>query len=247
MNNHITVVMSTRNSVDYIERSIKSALSQGYGHFDVVFFDAQSNDGTFEKALQFRDDPRIRISQNSPRKYQGENIRNGVLLAPDNSIIITLDGDDWFPHNGVLSRINDIYNLTGCWMTYGTYEEFPYRSVSHIYREYPYEVREKKRFRQYQWLGSHLRTFRKELFLKIKEEDLKDPKTGDYVSYAPDLSFQFPMLEMCGTDRSLYIPEIMYVYNVANPNNESKQDTKEIKRIEDYLRSKTPYETLEFL
>jgi hypothetical protein len=129
-------------------------------------------------------------------------------------------------------------------MTYGTFEEYPYRSVSHIYGEYPYEVRAQKKFRQHKWLGSHLRTFRKELFLKIKEDDLKDPLTGDYVSYAPDLSFQFPMLEMCGTNKSLYLPDILYVYNTENPNNEWKQNMPEIQRIEKYLRSKPVYPTL---
>lgn len=247
MDNHITIVISTRNAAKYIERSISSALSQDYSDFDVVFFDAESSDGTFEKALSFSADPRIQIFRNSPRKYQGENIRNGVILAPEKSIVITLDGDDWFPHNNVLSRINQIYKETGCWMTYGTYEEYPYRSVSHIYREYPREVRENKTFRQYQWLGSHLRTFRRELFLKIDENDLKDPVTNDYVSFAPDLSFQFPMLEMCGPDKSLYIPEILYVYNVENPNNENKQDPSEIARIERHLRSKPPYQTIESL
>ena len=245
--NNITVVMSTRNSVDYIERSIESALSQDYENFSVIFFDADSNDGTFEKALKYDSDERITISQNSPRKYQGENIRNGVLLAPDNSIIVTLDGDDWFPHNNVLKRINEIYNNTGCWMTYGIFQEYPHRDVSHIYIEYPLDVRTQKTFRNYRWLASHLRTFRKELFLKIKEEDLKDPTTGDYVSYAPDLSFQFPMLEMCGPNRSLHVNEILYVYNTENPNNEWKQNMPEIQRIERYLRSKPVYQTIDSL
>jgi hypothetical protein len=104
-----------------------------------------------------------------------------------------------------------------------------------------------KRFREHRWLATHLRTFRRELFLKIEEEDLKDPTTGDYVAYAPDLSFQFPMLEMCGIDKSVFVPEVLYVYNVENPNNESKQDVQEIQRIENLLRSKPKYPTLRFL
>jgi glycosyltransferase involved in cell wall biosynthesis len=244
MDNYITVVISTRNSEKYIEKSISSALSQKYKAFDVIFFDAESSDATYEKALNFSSDPRIRIFRNSPRKYQGENIRNGVLLAPPGSIIVTLDGDDWFPHENVLSRVNELYLEHDCWMTYGTYEEYPLRSVSHIYREYPVDVRSLKTFREYRWLASHLRTFRRELFLKIKEEDLKDPSTGDYFSCAPDLSFQFPMLEMCGVDKSLYVPDILYVYNVENPNNESKLDSGEIARIENFLRKKPTYSTI---
>jgi hypothetical protein len=55
------------------------------------------------------------------------------------------------------------------------------------------------------------------------------------------------MLEMCGEKRSTYVRDILYVYNVENPNNENKQDLNEIQRIERYLRSMVPYETIERL
>lgn len=245
--NHITVIISTRNAEKYIERCITSALKQDYSNFNVIFLDAESNDGTYEKACLFKDEPIITIERNKKRKYQGENIRDGVLRAPQNSIIVTLDGDDWFPHDRVLEKINEVYKTTGCWMTYGTYEEYPYRSVSHVYMEYPLEVRKNNSFRKHRWLGTHLRTFRKELFLNIKEDDLKDPLTGDYVAYAPDQTFQYPMLEMCGIDKSVYISDILYVYNVENPNNEGKQDMREIDRITNHFRAKKPYTPLKNL
>lgn len=248
MENHISIVISTRNAVNYVEKCLDSAIHQEYKNYEIIFLDAKSNDGTFEKALEYKKKfKNIKVIQNEKRKYQGENIRIGTQMSPEKSIIITLDGDDWFPNNRVLNIINSIYNKYDCWMTYGTYEEFPYRDVSYHYHEYPLEVRENKTFRNYKWLASHLRTFRRELFLKINEEDLKDPETGDYVSMAPDLSFQFPMLEMCGVDKSRYIPNILYVYNRENPMNESKINQQEINRIEKMLRSKTPYKTLENL
>lgn len=246
--NHISIVISTRNAAQYIERCLDSAISQDYPDYEIVFLDAQSNDGTYEKALKYVDKfKNIRVLQNEQRKYQGENIRIGTEMSQPKSIIITLDGDDWLPHDGVLARINAEYKKHNCWMTYGTYEEYPYRDVSVHYHEYPIEVRQNKTFRQHRWLASHLRTFRRELFLKINPEDMKDPSTGDYVSMAPDLSFQFPMLEMCGVDKSRYIPDILYVYNRENPMNESKQSQSEINRIEGILRSLTPYETLDKL
>lgn len=246
--NHISIVISTRNSVDYVTKCLDSAISQDYPNYEIIFLDAQSNDGTYEKAKEFEPQfEKIKILQNKVRKYQGENIRIGTEMSPEKSIIITLDGDDWFPHSNVLSKINSVYNETGCWMTYGTYVEHPYRDVSNIYHEYPLEVRTNKTFRQHRWLASHLRTFRRELFLKINPEDMKDPTTNDYVSMAPDLSFQFPMLEMCDVDKSKYIPDILYVYNRENPMNESKINQDEINRIEQMLRSKKPYETVKSL
>ena len=244
--NHITIVVSTRNAVNYVDKCLTSAINQDYTNFDIIFIDACSNDGTYETAKKYESD-NIIVIQNETRKYQGENIRIGTEMAKPKSIIITLDGDDWFPHNNVLKRINEIYNEQDCWMTYGTYVEHPYKDISIHYHEYPIEVRENKLFRQYKWLASHLRTFRRELFLSINPEDMKDPQTGDYVSMAPDLSFQFPMLEMCGVDKSYYVSDILYVYNRENPMNESKISQSEINRIEHMLRSKPTYNTLKNL
>lgn len=246
--NHISIVISTRNAAKYVEKCLDSAISQDYPDYEIVFLDAESNDGTYELAKAYEDKfDNIQVLQNEQRKYQGENIRIGTELSQPKSIIITLDGDDWFPHKNVLLRVNKEYEKHGCWLTYGTYVEFPHRDVSMHYHEYPFDVRENKKFRQHRWLGSHLRTFRRELFLKINSKDMKDPKTGDYVSMAPDLSFMWPMLEMCGTDKSRYIPDILYVYNRENPMNESKQSQSEINRIEGLLRGLAPYETLDKL
>ena len=86
----------------------------------------------------------LRVIKNETRKYQGENIKIGTEMSPEKSIIVTLDGDDWFPHENVLARVNKEYTKHDCWMTYGTYVEHPYREVYFHYHEYPLEVREKK-------------------------------------------------------------------------------------------------------
>ncbi len=248
MLNHITIVVTTHNASNYIEKSLESALTQDYSKFDVVFIDACSTDGTYEIAKSLESKyPNLTVKQNTVRKYQVENLKAAVLEAAPKSIIITLDGDDWFPHPGVLERVNAEYEATGCWMTYGTYREHPYRDVSYHYREYPLTVRAVKSFRNYVWLASHLRTFRRELFLKIKEEDLIDPKHSDYFRISGDRIFQYPMLEMCGIDRSSYIPEVLYVYNVENPLNESKQYTEDIIRIDELVKNMPSYPTLEKL
>jgi len=245
LNNFISIIISTRNSEKYISKCLESAISQDYDNFQIIFIDADSTDGTYEIAESYtRKTNRLVVLKNETRRYQGQNIKIGTEMSPKNSIIVTLDGDDWFPHNKVLTKINSVYNEKNCWMTYGTYVEFPYRDVSNHYHEYPLEIRKNKKFREYKWLGSHLRTFRKELFMKIKTEDLIDPGTNDYFSMAPDLSFQFPMLEMCGEDKSTYISDILYVYNRENPLNEDKINLEEQERIAKFLRSKKPYETI---
>jgi len=240
--NNISIVISTRNSEQYIEKCLNSAVNQDYSKFEIIFLDADSTDKTYEKALKYEDlYSNVRIIKNKIRKYQGENVKIGTELSKDKSIIVTLDGDDWFPHSKVLSKINDIYLEKDCWMTYGSYVEHPYRDVSSHYHEYPKEIKENNKFRNYKWMASHLRTFRRELFLKIKEEDLKDPFTNNYFSMAPDLSFQLPMLEMCPSDKSVFINDVLYVYNRTNPLSEDKIDMKEQERIADLIKLKPSY------
>jgi hypothetical protein len=52
---------------------------------------------------------------------------------------------------------------------------------------------------------------------------------------------------MCGENKSIYIPEILYVYNTENPMNEHKINAKEQERIANFLRSKEPYKSLKNL
>ena len=243
--NHITIVIAARNVANYVERSLTSALQQNYPSFNILYIDACSDDGSYDIVKSYEDINRnLKVIRNETRKYQVENYRLAVDLAPDKSIIVTLDGDDWFPHSEVLQRVNKEYVETDCWMTYGTYEEHPYRDVRYHYREYPLTVRALKQFRTHTWLGSHLRTFKRELFLKIKPEDFIDPGTGEHFALSGDRVFQYPMLEMCGVDKSQYIPEILYVYNVENPYNESKYLQEEIERVDEIVKHMTKYPTL---
>lgn len=246
--NHVTIVVAARNVISYVKKSLTSALEQDYPSFNIIYIDACSDDGSFEVVKEFESRNRnLRVIRNETRKYQVENYRLAVESAPTRSIIVTLDGDDWFPHSGVLQRVNKEYVETGCWMTYGTYEEYPYRDVTYHYREYPLTVRALRTFRTHTWLGSHLRTFRRELFLKIKSEDFIDPDTGEHFALSGDRVFQYPMLEMCGIDKSQYIPEILYVYNVENPYNESKYLQEEIKRVDRIIQNMPAYTPLEKL
>lgn len=239
MNNHFTVLMHGYNSIQWIEKCLNSVLIQTYHNYDIICVDACTTDGTHE----YLKNKLPNVIRNTTQKYQLENISLGVSIAKEKSIIVTLDFDDWFHDKDVLKRLNEYYN-DNIWMTYGTYEEFPYRSVSHIYHQYPDNIVETNTFRQYKWLASHLRTFRRELFLNISENDKKINK--EYLRYAGDLAFMFPMLEMAG-NHSKYISDIMYVYNRTNPLSEDKIASKEQERNANYIKSKQPYSRLQRL
>ena len=156
-----------------------------------------------------------------------------------------MDADDWFKDENVLSTVNNAYDKD-TWMTYGSYENHPPRDISFIYKEYPAAVRQHNLFRQYPWLASHLRTWRRELFLKIKKSDLKDVD-NIYFDQAQDLAFMFPMLEMCGAEHSKRLFDILYVYNTDNPENCDKHFQDRMTYLERYIRQMPKYSPINSL
>lgn len=247
MDNHFSIIITGYNSKKWAEFSVRSALSQNYEKFHVYCVDAQTDDGTYEilKAVASRYPDRFTLIRNDSRKFQVQNIHEVVRdYVPENSIVVSLDLDDWLKHPDVLLTLNDIYN-DDTWMTYGTYEEYPFRDVSGHYHAYPDEVIKSYSYRNYKWLGSHLRTWRRKLFLSIPEHLLKDAN-GNYYQVAGDQVFMFPLLEMAGA-HSIYIPDVLYVYNKTNVLSEDKTSPQEQVSISNTIRSLPHLNRLEFL
>ena len=246
MENFFTIAIDTCNHKDWIERCLDTCLSQKYDNYEVVLVDALSDDNTFEIAKKYANEfPRLKIYQNEIRIPQIANFSWLVELSKPGSIVVSVDGDDWLKNGKVLSKLNDVYNSGDVWMTYGTYEEYPYRDVSHIYQPYSNEVIESNSFREDRWLASHLRTFKKELFLKINPEDFKR-EDGEWLDTAGDQAMMLPMLEMA-SERSRHISSPLLVYNVANTSRDGALN--EVRQVElaNYVRSKKKYTRLESL
>ena len=161
-----------------------------------------------------------------------------------------MDFDDWLPHQNVLDILNEYYD-ENTWLTYGTYSEYhgqnryvPARTD--VYHRYPDEVISGNNFREYRWMASHLRTFRKKLFDKIENVDFIDKTRNDYYNMAGDMSFMFPMIEMCG-ERFKYIDREMYVYNRTNILSEDRVNLQEQERQADAIKTSRRYERIETL
>jgi glycosyltransferase involved in cell wall biosynthesis len=249
MNNNFHIVINGRNCKKYILPCILSCVNQNYDQdkFFVTYGDDHSDDGTYEFAKEFENKySNFKVVQPPGRSYQNFNIDYQVReCSKPNSIILTVDADDWLFGTGVLNTLNKVYNSGDVWMTYGSYEEYPYRDVSNFYKPYSDVVIADGSFRKANWLASHLRTFKRELYLKIKQEDLKD-EFGNPFKVTGDLAMMFPMLEMSGS-RSRFIKEILYVYNTSNPSGDSKILGELQLKMDHYIRNKQPYKKLDEL
>jgi len=129
-----TVVLYAHNSADWCERALRSVFEQDYEKCRVVFVDDASVDGTLEKAQQF--------IVNNKQDYRVIAIRNDVPLGPvgslyraaehcqDFEILIPLDAQNWFVHDGVFSRLNKVFQNPDVWMAFGQSIDYPtYRMI----------------------------------------------------------------------------------------------------------------------
>jgi len=152
-------------------------------------------------------------------------------------ILLEVDGDDALTHKWVLQKLVQAYEDPNVWLTYGSHVRSTGEHI--VCREYPDFIWKKKGFRQFGWWASQLRTYRRFLWDEVKLDDMKD-KEGNYYKVAWDLSFMFPMLEMCEQENVKVFQEALLYYNIhANCDFISKEG--EQRRNDWEIRAKAKY------
>ena len=241
----IVVVIASYNNKNWYQRNLDSVFSQQYENYTVIYIDDCSPDGTGEFVEQYikeqGQEHRVKLIRNKERCGALANLYKAIHSCDNSTIIVTLDGDDWFAHEQVLPRINDVYANPNIWLTYGQYEDYPKATVG-CCREIPKDIINNSLFREYTWVSSHLRTFYAGLFKRVKLEDLL--YQGAFFPMTWDMAFMLPMLEMSG-GRFAFIPEVLYQYNVINPLNDCKVNLRLQEYLDKFIRSKPRYQRLE--
>lgn len=230
------------NAEKYIERSLKSIMSQSFKDFTCYITHDMSTDNSPEIVKRLiKDDSRFKLIETSEKKlYQAGNFDNTIRHnkdISDDDVCVEVDGDDWLSDDRVFHRINKLYSDKDVWIANGS---FMY-STGQLGFSSPQTNFEN--IRQSRFTASHIRTWRAFLWRAIKEEDLKD-SFGNYWQWSGDLCFMFPMLEMAGEEHYRFMSEINYIYNEQNPINEHKVNMSMVLDHANAIRNKQPYSKL---
>ena len=234
---HFIVYSAGYNCSKYIKKHMDSINNQTYKNYTVILVDDASTDNTYDEINKYKID-KYKIYRNKKNIKNAANIVQ--TLKPNtkvNDIVVILDLDDWFAHDGVLLRLNEIYTSENCWTTYGHYKHL--RSQQEMIG-YSIKVIQERSFRENKLLWHHLRTFKGFLLHNINNNDLKGPD-GNFIPNTWDLAVGFPILEMTPPEKLRYIPEILMVYNALNP---LRIKPKDRKNLRDYIRNKPKYKRL---
>lgn len=243
------IVISSYNNSDWVDVNINSVLNQTYSNYKVIYVDDASTDDTYNKVLKLvQDNTKFTIIRNDVNiKSTANHIKVYDSIQENNSIVVSLDGDDWFATDDVLQKLNDFYNAGDYWMTYGGM--LVYTSNSDIgvanpqNTEYSDFVHKHKLYRRDTWRASHLRTFKKFLWDNVEVTDMYSSLDGEPRWHAADLQEMFMFMEMCPQEKIGVVDFYTYMWNNSKKNSERTNERESIDntKYETEIRNKKIY------
>jgi len=211
------IVSCERNAGEAAVKCLESVYSQRYEHRLVrhLFIDDASTDDTdqiIRSWLQCHPDHNVDYRRLEQRQGGTANTVFGIKLAPDDAIVVELNGDDWLADKKVLRFLNKVYSDNYVWMTYNTLRFYKGAPAVWVH-EVPRQVVETNSFREYDgWISSALHSFRKKLFNHLDDDTFIDPETGEFWESADDVALYLGMLELAGY-HSKHLNRVTYIYN----------------------------------
>lgn len=100
-----SIIIAAYNIEDYIEKSIKSVLSQTFKDYELIVVDDNSTDSTREKIEKFGND--IVFVKHEKNKFLGGTRNTGIEISKGKYILF-LDGDDFLNNDNVLEKLNNL-------------------------------------------------------------------------------------------------------------------------------------------
>ena len=163
------IITAMYNVEEWIEENIQSLKEQTCENFQAILVDDLSTDDTVNLArAAIQDDDRFQLIVNQERKFKTRNVVEAIEAAnPDpEDVIVMVDGDDRLAHKEVLKKLESVYRLKHCWMTYGSFSDS--QGVRNKgCRPYKKSVVVGHRYRQTKWIAYHLKTFKFKLWKQL--------------------------------------------------------------------------------
>ncbi len=214
------------NNAAWYKKNLMSVFTQKYANYHILYVDDASVDGTADLVEKFAKEvghqDKITIVRNDVNKGGCYNDYTYINTLPSTDICMVLDGDDWLPHEHILSMYNNIYQDKNVWLTYGNFKRYPAGKPSMCPDLMPF-IKQQKNIRKMGYTPAPLRTFYVWLFKLVDVDAFR--MNGVFHIVANDHAMMHPMLELAGL-HSKYVPSISYIYNCTNAISVSKSEVK---------------------
>jgi len=243
---NIVIIIPSYNNEQWCTKNLISVFKQKYPNFRVIYIDDCSSDQTKQRVKEilktYDNLNQVKLICNNTRKGSLANIYHAVHSCTDDEIIVQLDGDDWFAHDQVVKKINQLYCSCDILTTWGSFRNWPSKTRGFCRKlKTKYKIHRKIRLQPVFPAGS-IRTFYAWIFKKINKMDLVD-KDYNFYQTAGDVAYMLPIIEMAGS-RTRYIPEILCIRNNQTPINDHKVNREKQQQITQEISEKKSYPKL---
>jgi len=215
--NRFVFVAPMWNASSFLPKLLHSICGQSYDNWKLIIIDDISNEIEKNLSSQIINDfktfrggiysDRIVDIWNSEKKWEVENVLNGISLCVDNDIICRIDADDWLVDIDALMILNSVYNKHKFDVLWTAHRwEYSERNISGPMppNSDPYK---------HPWVSSHLKTFRKYLLNDVKRENFCG-EDDSYIRMAGDQAIMLPALYH--SKKYAYYPRVMYHYTIKD-------------------------------
>ncbi|MBS4163931.1 Uncharacterized protein PRO82_001240 [Candidatus Protochlamydia amoebophila] len=244
MKGQFKIVIPSFNSVNFISNTLGSVEKQLNKNFEVCVIDDAS---TIQKQKEIISEFCHRNQWKSIFHSKNQGALASIVEAihhlnpQEDDVIVMLDGDDWLYDENTLNILDKVYSEEDVYLTWGQFQTYPPDCLKMNYAlPIPDFVIEQQLYREIVDIFGHLKTYKYRLFREIKDEDLRDPESGEYFRVSWDKALMYPMLEMAA-HKVRFIPDKLYVYNIVNPLSDYKINRKEQITATNFIRNKPHY------
>ena len=238
----IVVVTTVYNAEQYIAKCIESVATQDYDNWSMIVIDDASTDSTVHQATNTANKYKDKVTVVSNNDNMGavynqvETIRR---LDPDD-IVMLIDGDDALVNNPqIFHAYNNMYDGS-TEFTYGSCWSVA-DNIPLVAQHYPEEVKQRRSYRSHKFNWNmpytHLRTFRARL-LQLADDSRFTDENGCWYKAGGDGAVFYEALENADPIKVKAVPDIVYLYNDANPLNDYKVNGAEQTRNAIHIISK---------
>lgn len=179
----------------------------------------------------------IEASEQKPERTKLENLTEAIAPLHPETVIALVDGDDYLAHNFALARAVSEHKA-GAWVTYGSFSQSDGKAG------FAQAYSDAEDYRRTPWRMTHLKTFRAGLFQRIDRADLFFE--GDWIDRGDDPAFMWPIAEMAGRDRVVFVPACLYVYSLSTAweTRATRSELAHERAIVEAVRWRKPYERI---
>lgn len=96
-NDLVSIIMLSKDNGQYVKETIGSVLAQTYQNWELIFLDDKSKDNTIRQMMDYIQDKRFKISQNSQSQGSAASMNSALSDARGRWIAFLNIGDMWDP------------------------------------------------------------------------------------------------------------------------------------------------------